>query len=134
MAFTKKSGRQQLIVAYADVTFADLVSGTAKGIMELPPGAVVVDGDVTVDTAFNSATSDALVVGDATTANRYKTSYSIAAAGRTALVPTGFKTTAPSNINVTWTGVGAAPTAGAFTLRVSYYVRGRAQFAQGLDN
>jgi hypothetical protein len=132
-AFKKKSGRQQVIFAYADVDYTQLVSGTAKGIIELPPGAVILSGAVVVGTAWNSVTSDVLVVGDAGSANRYKTSYSIAATGRTALVPTGYQMTAPGNVNITWTGVGTAPSAGALRLEIEYYVVGRAQFSQGLD-
>lgn len=132
MAITKNKGRQEPISAYVDVAYSDLTSATAAVAMDLPVGAVVTGGAVMVDTAFNSATSDVLVVGDALSANRYKSSYSIAAAGLTALVPTGYQTLPTSNqIKVTWTGVGAVPTAGAFTLRVDYYVRKRAAFTQG---
>lgn len=132
MAINKNSGRQELIVATVDFGFADLVSGVDLSALDLPRNAVVTGGDVVVTTAFNSATSDVLDVGDATVQNRYLNDANLAAVGRTALIATGFVTTATQPaITVRWVGVGAAPTAGACRLTVHYYVKGRAAFAQG---
>lgn len=132
MAITKNSGRQEVVSAYVDVSYADLASGTAADAIDLPVGAVVIGGAVVVTTAFNSATSDALVVGDSASSNRFKSSFSIAATGLTALVPTGYVALATTNkVRVTWTGAGTAPTAGAFRLRVDYIVEKRAAFSQG---
>jgi hypothetical protein len=132
MAITKNSGRQEVISAYVDVSYADLASGTAADAIDLPVGAIVIGGAVVVTAAFNSATSDALVVGDSASSNRFKSSFSIAATGLTALVPTGYVALATtSKVRVTWTGVGTAPTAGAFRLRVDYIVEKRAAFSQG---
>lgn len=126
MAIIRPAGRQTVLSAYVDFTYTDLTSGTAAACIDLPGGAVVVGGAVRIDTAFNSGTSDALVVGDADTANRYKTSFSIAATGLTALVPDGAPYTARGQVKITWTAVGTAATAGAGTLRVDYIRRGRA--------
>lgn len=134
MAIAKNKGRQTPIEAYVDITFSDLagLSGTATEAIDLPVGAQVVGGDLTVYTAFNSATSDVITVGDAVTANRYLASTSIAATGRTALTLTGYQTLSTSNkVRVTWTGVGAVPTAGSIRLRVAYIVNKRAAFSQG---
>lgn len=132
MAITKTPGRQCPTVATAIINFNDVVSGTAAAAIELPVGAIVTGGAVVALTAFNSGTSDAIVVGDATTANRYLTSTSVAAAGRTALVPTGFTTTATQrNVNVTWTAVGTAATAGKIRLEVEYIVDGREEHTIG---
>jgi hypothetical protein len=132
MTITKNSGRQELIVATVDIGFADLVSGADLPAIDLPRNAVVTGGDVVVTTAFNSATSDVLDVGDASSENRYLNDANLASAGRTALVPTGFVTTSTQPaLTVRWVGAGAAPTAGAVRLTVQYYVKGRAAFAQG---
>ena len=132
MTITKNAGRQEVISAYVDIDYTQLTSGAAANAIDLPVNAVVVGGDVVVGTAWNSVTSDAIVVGDATTANRYLGSTSIAATGRTALVPTGFLVTATQpSVKVTWTGVGTAPSAGALRLRVDYIVKGRSAFSQG---
>lgn len=132
MAITKNTARQELIVAYVDVALADLTSGTAFNAIDLPANAVVVGGDVVVTTAFNSGTSDVIIVGDVTTTNRYVASTTIAAAGRIAVVPTGFTvTTTQPSVRLTWTAVGTAATTGALRLMVTYYVKGRAAFSQG---
>lgn len=132
MAITLNASRQELEVAYVDINLADLTSGTAANAIELPPNAVVTGGDVVVTTAFNSGTSDVIVVGDVTTANRYLASTSIAAVGRTALTPTGFTTTATQRyVKVTWTAVGTAATTGVVRVCVHYYVKGRAGFTMG---
>jgi hypothetical protein len=133
MAIQLNFSRQFTKVAYVDVSAADLagLSGTAQIAVKLPPGSIITAGALVVTAAFNSGTSDALVVGDASVANRYLASTSIAAAGRTALTVTGFTTTgAQPAVNVAWTGVGAAPSAGSFRLEVHYIGRGVADFTQ----
>jgi hypothetical protein len=141
VSVTKNPGRQAPITAYADVVLADLVpalvtksvsiaysdltSGVAFDAIALPVGAVVVSGNVAITTAFNSATSDVLVVGDVTTANRYLGSTTIhtGAATPIALVPTAFVVTGTQpNLQVKWTGVGSAPSAGLLVVTVTYYV------------
>lgn len=131
MTISLQSGRQCSAWATVDIAYGDLTSGAAATVMKLPVGAVVVGGAVVVKTAWNSATSDALVVGDSASANRYKSSFSIASAGRTALVPTGYQALSTTReIQVTWTGVGTAPSAGAARLEVEYIVPARADFSQ----
>jgi hypothetical protein len=132
-AVARSSARQHVISAYLDITYLNFVSGTDAAAIELPQGAVVVGGDVVVDTAWNSATSDVISVGDPVTYNRYLSAQSIAAAARTAIVPTGYIYIAPTLISVRWVGAGTAPSAGAGRVRVDYIVRGRSQFPQGKD-
>lgn len=131
MAITLQSSRQKSAWATVDFAYTDLTSGSAATAIKLPVGAVVVGGAVVVKTAFNSGTSDALVVGDGTTADRYKSSYSIQSAARTALVPTGYIVLSTTReIKVTWTAVGTAASAGAARLEVEYIVPARADFSQ----
>lgn len=130
MALTKNRGRQAALTAIQHFTFDDLTSGTLAEAVDLPAGAYIIDGEVVITTAFNSGTSDALVVGDSTAANALKTSYSIAATGRTALVPYGGTYAAKDAITLTWTAVGAAATAGAGFIRVTYAIDGRATEVQ----
>lgn len=137
MPITKNSGRQGPIEAFVDINFGDVVSGVAQAAIKMKPNCVVVDGDIVTPTAWNSATSDTLAVGDALTPARYLAATSIHATGRVPLVPTGYQTVVGANaaassdqIVVTWTGVGAAPTAGQTRLRVRYYDGNRAEFTQ----
>lgn len=136
MAIKKVSGRQHSLEAVVTVNFADVAgsSGIALAAIEVPEGGQVIGGEVDSDTAFNSATSDSLQIGDSGSNNRYLGATSIQATGRTALVPTGYKYPTVDNVTVKWTGVGAVPTAGSFRLRVAYIVDGKADLTQGLDN
>lgn len=134
MAVTKNTARQELVCAHVDIDFAALagLSGADAQAIDLPVNAVVVSGQVVTLTAFNSATSDVLDVGDAGSQNRYLNDTNIHATGIGALVPTGYQHTASDNkLTVRWVGVGAVPTAGKVRLQVQYYVVGRAAFSQG---
>lgn len=133
MPITKNSGRQELIVATVDFTFADIpTTATAYEAMNLPVGAVVVGGDLVVTTAWNTATTATLSIGDVTLATRYGTTIDLKTAARTALTVTGFTTTSTQPVvNGTTAFVGTAATAGAARLTVTYFVKGRAAFAQG---
>lgn len=107
------------------------LSGVAFNLFELPAGAVVIGGDIKVLTAFNSATSDVLSIGDASSATRYLSAQSIAAAARTALTVPARQVTATEKVTATWTGVGAAPSAGLVHVTLQYIVPGRAVENQG---
>lgn len=133
MPITKNSARQEVILAFVDISLADLVSNVAAQAIELPPNAVVLSGQAITTEAWNSTSTDILDVGDVTSANRYLNDGNIRANGaRVPLVPTGFVTTATERwITVTWVSGGGTPTTGKVRLEVQYYVRGRAAFAQG---
>lgn len=138
MAITKQSGRQELIVASVDFTFADVpTTATIYDALDLPSNAVVVGGDFVVTTAWNTATSAAANIGDATLATRYGSAIDLKTAARTALTAAalGFvHTNTEKVLRVAPTYVGAAATAGAARLSVQYYVKGRSTFAQGLGH
>ena len=131
MAITKDFNRQSPISALLTVKFGDLagLSGTDVGAVSLPPGAIVTSGAVVVKTAFNSATSDVLDVGDAASQNRYLNDGNIHSIGIVALVPTGYVHTG-GDLTVRWVGVGAVPTAGEAQIRVDYVITGRGEFTQ----
>jgi hypothetical protein len=140
MSITKSSDRQQAIVAYADVGLEDLVgpfitASTTVNLADLtsgddfttalalPVGAVVVSGTVNVDVAFDSATSDTLTVGDASTGDRYLAGADLQDLAPKPLVPTGFiGTSGEAALTVNWTGVSTAPTVGRFSITLQYYV------------
>lgn len=130
MAITKDINRQCVSVAMVDINFGDLTSGADAAAITLPPNAIVVGGAVTVVTAFNSATSDVMDVGDAGSENRYLNDANIHTAGRTALVPTGYIHTG-GDITVRWVGVSTAPSAGKVRLEVQYIQSGRAEATYG---
>lgn len=137
MPITKKSGRQEVIAATADFTYADLVSGAYAAAVDLPGGAIVVGGHLAITTIFNSATDDKFSIGDKVgAASAGNTTYAaqsadITAAGAVPIVATGKKYAEPSTVGIVWTGTGAAPSAGVGRLSVLYIIDGRAAFTQG---
>lgn len=133
MPITKNPGRQELIVAHVDINLADVVNNVAQAALDLPVGAVIVDGALVTTEAWNSTSTDVMDVGDAASATRYLTDGNIRALNaRVPLVPTGHVhgATSPA-LTVTWTSGGGTPTTGKVRLEVLYYVKGRAAFSQG---
>jgi hypothetical protein len=97
-------------------------AATTFNVINLPMGAVVLSGSLTVETAFDAA-SYAVVVGDSAVANRYLATADRKAAGVTPLVPTGYKGDG-ENISI---GITCADvcTAGRAVLRLTYITTGR---------
>lgn len=93
-------------------------------VIGLPPGAIVIGGDLTVETAVVGPTVSTLAVGDALSGARYLAATSLLAAARTALVPTGY-VSAGDNLRITIVNTVAVATAGKVTVRVEYVIRGR---------
>ena len=137
MPIKKLTGRQEVIAATADFTFADVASGTYAAAVDVPAGAIVVGGHLAITTIFNSATTDQFSIGDKVGANAAATatyaaqSADITAPGAVPIVATGKKYAAAATVGIVWTGAGAAPSAGAGRLTVLYIVDGRAAFSQG---
>lgn len=66
-------------------------SATVYDILNLPPNAQVVGGDLVVLTVSNDTGTSTLSVGDSASATRYLGATNLKAAARTALVPTGYQ-------------------------------------------
>lgn len=137
MAITKKPGRQEKVVAIVDYALADLVSGTAVAAVNLPANARVLEVINKVGTAFNSGTTDALVIqnNEGTpkafiTVSAALNSLTAGLTSRAANTNLGYKNSVASTIDVKWTGAGTAATTGTGTLIVEYVVDGRTGFAQ----
>ena len=136
--------RQEEITAYFDFALIDpnnstnlLPNGTLINAIQLPANAFIKDVQVIITQAFNSGTTDALVIqSDETTPKNY---VSVSAAlnalplGYIASVTTNklFVNPVLSNLQLKWTGTGTAATTGAGTVVVSYAVRNRGTFTQG---
>lgn len=133
MSIKKIAGRQDLIVATMLIAFGDPTAyGTAEAAIDLPGGAVIVGGDVTIVTPWNSATTATLKLGDALDDDRYTAAaIDLKTAGRTELTTTGYKTPLAQSINALLAQTGAAATAGQARVTVQYFVEGRSAFTQG---
>lgn len=94
-------------------------------VINLPPYAVVVGGDVVTETAVAGSTAYNISVGDSGSATRYLNATNHVATNRTALVPTGY-VGAGENLRLTVAPTVAAATAGKVTVRVMYTIRNRA--------
>lgn len=92
-------------------------------IINLPPGAVILSGELVVETAFDGTTY-AVIIGDSAVTNRYLATADRKAAGRTALVPTGYVSLGePIRITITPTGT---TTVGQGVVRVLFSIDNRA--------
>jgi len=126
-----QDSRQYPLATYVEVALADLPTGVAVAVTEVPGGATVIGGYFIVDTASDAATSDVIDIGDATDPDRYTASQINAkTAGATALDVTGFKYTATDDILVTRTETGAA-TVFAGRLVLEYVIDDRTNENQG---
>lgn len=102
------------------------VGSTVFEVIPLPINAVVVGGDVVTETAVTGSTLYNVSVGDSASATRYLGATDRTAAGRTALVPTGYRG-AGENIRITIAPTVAASTGGKVTVRVLYTIKDRGQ-------
>ena len=136
MTTTVNINRQTVLHAERDFSYDDFTSGTAKAMIYLPPGARILSGFVDVTTAFNSGTSDAIVVGDTEgvdDVDRYIASCDGQATGVTAFTARTTGTTGVPGqvigtaeaVTVRLTSVGTARTAGAGKLVITYAVDSR---------
>ena len=126
--FTFAVGDTMLNTAGASDTFA-VVAAHVFDIIPLPPGATVIGGSVTTDTAFVGSTAYNVKVGDSTTVDRYLGTTDKTTAALTALVPTGYVGTG-QNLRLTVTPTVADATAGAITVRVEYVIANRTNEVQ----
>ena len=126
MAITKQVGRQWALVAEAAFQFDSYTSGVQEAAIDIPVNARVVGGYVSIETAWDSATSATLIVGDGTDDNRYASAVDAKAAGSTNLgLGLGYLYTVKDTIDIQITDVGA-PTAGAGRVVVFYTIDDRA--------
>lgn len=131
MSITKAQVVQYPAVASVVVPFGDVETGVANAVCQVPAGSIVVGGEVVVTTAYDSATSAALDLGDGGDPNRYTSSpVDIKAAGLTALTLTGYDYTETDDVEATITLTGATA-AGSVTINVMYVVAGRGHEVQG---
>lgn len=93
-------------------------------IAHIPPNAILVGGDVSTDTAFVGPDACNVSIGDSGSATRYLGITDRKAAGRTALVPTGFPTTG-AKLRLTLTHTTAVATAGVIAVRAQFIIRDR---------
>ena len=92
--------------------------------VNLPEGAVIVGGEVVVETAGVGPTVYTVSPGASSSATRYANAVDLKTAARTALTLTGYRTS--ENLRLTIASTVANATAGKATVRVLYVMPGRA--------
>ena len=102
-------------------TYTDAVVCQA---INLPEGAVVVGGDIVVETAGVGPTAYTVSLGDSVSPTRYAAAVDLKTAARTALSLSGYRST--ENIRLTIASTVANATAGKATVQVLYYLPARA--------
>lgn len=113
-------------VGYNELLFSDVATAAVNDVLVLPAGAQVTKAWVLVTTAYNSATTATLAVGDTTLATRYGTGIDLKTVGLKALTPTGLINAGKSAVVATFAQTGAAATAGAARIYVEYVVERKA--------
>lgn len=127
MAIKKSSSRQAPLTAVLTIKHSDVTAyGTAESAIDLPGGAIVTGGDITVVDPWNSATTATLKLGDKTDDDRYTAAaVDLKTAGRTALTLTGYKHGGMETLNALIAQTGAAATKGELRITVEYIAEGR---------
>jgi hypothetical protein len=100
------------------------IDSTVFEVLNVPEGAVIIGGEVVTETAFDAATYT-ISVGDAASATRYLGATDRKATGRSALVPTGYRTEG-RNVRITVVAADVCTT-GKATVRIEYVIKDRAQ-------
>jgi hypothetical protein len=130
MSITKNTGRQWPLVAEVSIAFGDTpTTATYYEALDLPPGAKVIGGGLTIDTAWATATTPTFSVGDATTATRYLTTKDLTSTAGT-YFPFVIATHGSADVGVTYAFTGSAADAGAATLSVLYVIAGKSNEVQ----
>ena len=91
--------------------------------INLPEGAVVVGGELIVETAGVGPTAYTAALGDSGSATRYLGATTLLSGTRTALTLTGYRTT--ENLRLTIASTVANASAGKFTIRVLFTIPGK---------
>lgn len=96
-------------------------------VINLPQGAVIVGGELIVETAGVGPTAYTVAVGNSGTGNAYLAATTLLSAARTALTGLGLGSNDGKNVRITIASTVANATAGKFRLRVEYVIDGRVE-------
>ena len=91
----------------------------------LPGNAVLIGGDIAVETIYAGPTAANVSAGDSVNASRYATAVDLKTAARTPLTLTGFRGNG-ENIRLTLNTTVAVATAGKVSVRAVYIITNRA--------
>lgn len=110
------------LVGYNEFLYSDFADAATQNVVVLPEGALVIRAFVLVTTAYNSATTATVTVGDSADADRYGSGIDLKTVGLKELEPSGYITSAAGPVTITFAQTGDAATAGAARVYVEYVV------------
>lgn len=132
MSIKLNDSRQAPLWAYVDINLEDFADGAVQDAIELPAGAIVVDGFVAVSESFNAGTTATLKIGDSVDDDRYTaTPVDAKTVGTTRLTATGYEVPATGKVKFTFAQTGTAATTGKARVGIAYIRAGRTQSTQG---
>lgn len=108
-------------------TYTD--AGTFE-VIPMPPGAVIIGGELLVETAGAGPTAYTVSVGNSSSATAYLAATSVLSTGRTALTGLGLGSNDGKNVRITIASTVANATAGKVRVRVMYTMDGKADSVQ----
>jgi len=130
MTILYKAIRQQTKSALVTFDIADLPASTFVPLVDLPANALVVSGEVIVEVASDTVTTDVLDVGTSGAPNANLNDANFKAVGRTAFSSNGARGPR-TTLGITRTPVGGAGTVGSGMLRVEYVLLGAGTETEG---
>lgn len=126
-----KNAVQKVRAAYVEVDYTELPSGVFTPIgIQLPTGAIVINGGAFVLTASDAATSETISVGTSASATTFASVANSKTAGRTAITAAAAPTTSAVEVGITRTAVGAQ-TKGKYGVAIEYVLAGASDGTQG---
>lgn len=131
MAIIKNPDRQYTLRAKVAFTQADIPTGVAVSMIDLPGGARVVGGQVAIVTGGDSVTSDTIEVGDGSDGARYASGVNGKVAGVSAVSGDELAhATGKGSVFLTNVQVGGEGSAMVGFLEVEYVIEGRGNESQ----
>lgn len=94
-------------------------------VINLPNGAIIIGGDLVVETAGVGPTAYTVSVGHSGSATAFLAATSVLALGRTAVTGLGMAAYDGKNVRIQIASTGANATAGKFRVRLEYVIDGR---------
>lgn len=139
---TKTRGSQYPLTAVFEFTITDEMVGptgftktfnetsAVLDVINLPQGAIIVGGDMTVLTVSNDSGTATISIGDPNIPAKYLAATNIKALARTALIITGYEIATGDNVRITMANQNGDATAGKVRITVSYIVKNRVNEVQ----
>lgn len=130
MSFVRSNERQYPLTAVLDLGPADF-GAADRGQISLPPNALLTGITAVTVTAFNSATTAVLDIGDAAGATSLATNIDIRTAGAETVPLQGKFYPSGDTLLFTLSQTGAAATAGRLLVTATYVILNRVSEVQG---